>query len=678
MIPWGAYPFIRYLVFLIIGILFYPWALAHKNITVTASVVIIIGFTISYTLLRIPSLAFRIKPLFGIASSLLLIVIGFISSYVNDHLNYSNHLIHNSKKLLTYSGKIISDGERKNNYTRYEFEIEKIYHTQWESCSGIIYLNINNKTSKFPTYGDRLLIKGKPDVIQPNQNPGQFNYKAYCAKKNIYHQHYISANDFTVTNHTVGNFIKAYSIKVKTFCDSLLKIKLGEGLEYSLATALVLGKKSDIDDEIKEAFSATGTMHIMAVSGLHVAMIYQLFALIFGIINRGNKGKKIFFLLIALTLLFYAFITGFSPSVTRAVIMFIIMALADATSKPKSSYNTLALTAFILLIYDPNCLYDIGFQLSFVAVAGILYIYPLLKNKFKFENAITSYIWDSACISIAAQIATFPISVYYFSQFPNYFLIANLVIIPISNAIIYTGLGIILSSVLLFFLPFISVILGWVTKLLLQLLASCLLFFESLPLPVTYFSKFTFSEIILIYLLIFFLLLYFLYTKKQILYLSIFTSFILIAHTLYQLVIISNQKELVVFSIKGQTAIAITKGFHSTIYADSTILNNPVYYKRHITPYLTNRSIASTTTKTIDFTTLNKIVWEGKRIAVSSNLNDIYQIRPDYLIITKNKNRIHQLPKRDGTIVIFDSSNKYIPDSTCFSTATGGAFIANL
>lgn len=160
--------------------------------------------------------------------------------------------------------------------------------------------------------------------------------------------------------------------------------------------------------------------------------------------SRTQVLRIIKLLILLLCLWSYAFITSLSPSVMRAVTMFSFIAIANVMQRQTNIYNTLAASAFLLLILEPNMVFEVGFQLSYLAVLGIVSIYPIVYPLFVFKSKWTDTLWQLNCVSIAALIATFPLGIFYFHQFPNYFLVANILVLPLIPFIIYFGLSFLL------------------------------------------------------------------------------------------------------------------------------------------------------------------------------------------------------------------------------------------
>ncbi len=294
--------------------------------------------------------------------------------------------------------------------------------------------------------GAVLIFAKTPAGIENQGNPFEFDYKRYLQNRNIRHQVYLGET-LWIQEKTESAFNPV--VIAERIRDHLLDIyKLngleGEGLE--VLSALTLGYKKSMDPDIRQLFSATGAAHVLAVSGLHVGIIFLFFNLAFGFMRKRNATRVLFLVMAILALWTFAFITGLSPSVKRSALMFSVALVGGNLRRPPNIFNTLALSAFILLAVQPVLVYDVGLQLSFSAVTGIVYFQPKLKSLLHFRYRVFAWLWELLTVSLAAQAATFPLSCYYFNQFPVYFWLSNFFVIPAAFVFILLGILILAAS----------------------------------------------------------------------------------------------------------------------------------------------------------------------------------------------------------------------------------------
>lgn len=295
-------------------------------------------------------------------------------------------------------------------------------------------------------YGDEILIQ--KSKIQENKkvpNPGSFDYPGFLKGKDIFHTASLYHGDLLLTGKNSGNFLIKEATKAR---DQMLSIfrKAGlDGREYAVLSALILGFDDEIDRDLMKAYSATGAMHILSVSGLHVGIIYMVFSAMLGFLDK-NKGLRILKFIILISFLWiYAFITGLSPAVLRAAGMISILVAGNLLKRKTNLYNTLAGSAILLLLYDASLVFDMGFQLSYLALGGILAFEKHITPLFDLKGLMLSS-WNLISVSIAAQLSTLPLCLLYFHQFPAYFLFSSLLAIPLSTLIIYEGILLLMIS----------------------------------------------------------------------------------------------------------------------------------------------------------------------------------------------------------------------------------------
>jgi competence protein ComEC len=210
--------------------------------------------------------------------------------------------------------------------------------------------------------------------------------------------------------------------------------------ELAVASAIMLGYRDYMNADIVQAYASSGALHVLSVSGLHVGVLFLALQFLLQWMDKYRQLKWVKVLLVLAVMFFYAVLTGLSPSVLRAVVMFSFFVIAKAINRDNNMYNVLGISCLLLLFWNPYLITEVGFKLSYLAVLGIVVLYPILQPLLTFKNKLLKGAWSITCLSIAAQIATFPISLYYFHQFPNLFLISNLIIIPASDFVLYLGM----------------------------------------------------------------------------------------------------------------------------------------------------------------------------------------------------------------------------------------------
>ncbi len=307
--------------------------------------------------------------------------------------------------------------------------------------------------------GDRFAGTSRLQRIRNASDPFSFNYQKFMANRDVYYSTYLAGRNYKlVTNsHDRSLRFRAERFRARLIASLRAHIKNEESLQ--VISALTLGYRKELSPETRSYFASTGAMHVLAVSGLHVGMIYLFLTTLFGFLKRSPIGRICFVLTIGSLLWFYALLTGFSPSVQRATVMFSFILIGNSMQRPASIYNSIAASAFLLLLVNPKLLFEVGFQLSYSAVISIVFFYPRLEKWVQPKNKILHKMWQLFCVSLAAQIGTFGLSIYYFHQFPSYFWLSNFIVLPAAYLILGS------TFLVLVFSP-ISWLAAWVSKLL--------------------------------------------------------------------------------------------------------------------------------------------------------------------------------------------------------------------
>ena len=238
-----------------------------------------------------------------------------------------------------------------------------------------------------------------------------------------------------------------------------------DGSAYAVVAAMALGDKSQLTTELRDAYAISGASHILALSGLHLGIIYTLLSLL---LSR-RRWQMVSQIVIIVSIWLFVFLVGLSASVVRSAVMVSIYALLSLGHRDKLSVNTLAFAAIVMLLFNPMALFDVGFQLSFMAVLTILLFYPLLESlwsqPFLLDHRLFRWLWTMLSVSCAAQIGVAPLIAYYFGRISCYFLLANLVVVPAAALILYLSLAVLL-------IPSLAYLLIYIVDTLNQLLVS--------------------------------------------------------------------------------------------------------------------------------------------------------------------------------------------------------------
>ncbi|MEA5140326.1 ComEC/Rec2 family competence protein [Arcicella rigui] len=575
------FPFVRFCIALIVGIVLYNY-FTPTNIIGAIATCLCLG--LAYVTLFIFRQRFKNQLLVGCTGLLWLCSSGYLLAFLHDEKSYPQHYSHQLQGVSHYEVIVDNLVEEKENSWKVVTEVRALVKSnEILPAKGKILLYLDNHTVDKPNFGDVLLIKGKPQEIASPKNPEEFNYQQYMRWQNIDFQQYCRASMIEKMGNENPDFLKSFAIKSNIVADSIFTTYVEGKQEYGVANAMILGQRDDIDSNLMQAYSAAGAIHVLSVSGLHVGVICGVLMFLLGFLRKwGKNGKILWLVTVLITLWFYAFLTGLSSPVLRSTLMFSVILIAKTFQRKDNSYNTVAFSAFCLLLINPNFIYNVGFQLSYLAVFGMIYFQPKLNPLLIIDKSkswfhwLADHTWKVTTVAIAAQIATFPITIYYFHQFPNYFIFANPIVILLSSVVLMAGLGfIILAKILLFFqAESIIYFFGQCLKYSILALNKTVLWFENLPFAIAKFLWLSTFQMYVLYLLMFTIIALWRTKAFRWVWISCGLTFTLIVGNVTQYFVQRNQDTLTLFSVPKHSVFNITKGKKAYLIADDSFLKS--------------------------------------------------------------------------------------------------------
>ncbi|MCR6638216.1 MAG: competence protein ComEC family protein [Sporocytophaga sp.] len=586
---WVSYPFVRFLLFFLSGILFAIF-IPGENLTG-----LYIGFIFStaiYLLLLIfynPQLFYSKNILYSILCSLTLFFAGAIITRQQDKEPTAIKLEAGLNSCNYFQAKITGETEQKGNFYKITARVEKIKTAQtWRTVDIDIILWIKNELVDNPFYGQTYLFNGSLTRISGANYYKSFDPQKYYRYKNIFYQ----STPFKLIqlNSNPDSYIIYHSLVLKEYFARRFGKFIEDKEALGITEGIILGKRDGISSDVRDIYSGTGAMHLLSVSGLHIGLLYQLLLFLLNPLIYLPRGKLIRFISISLLLIGYALLTGLVPPVLRSTIMFLIFLIAKTISKKHNPYNTLAISALIILIYDPFTIADIGFQLTYLAMGGLIFLQPKLSGFYEPKRWLDSQVWTITTGGIAATIITFPISLYYFHSFPVYFSLSNLLVAPLSYVILWLGIfGLIFSRTDLVLKP-----LCYCLEKTIWLMNEGLRCILKIPESVIRDIYIDAHHMMFLYILMILLILIFYGKKIKLAILLLILSLLFSGGVVYEKITIYKQREVIAFFVKGKKVFASVNGRAAEIYADSSF--NEEKLKFEIYPALLNRGV-----KTIHF-----------------------------------------------------------------------------
>lgn len=547
MMRFNEFPFLRYLFFFLLGVLFYPqvrfWTVPSWKLILMVYVIYTVLLMV-YRVRRVSSF----KILFPFFAFLMLGMAGFQFAYFKDVRNDSVHLLHLGQ-ISGYLAEVQRWDEQKPSSFANTLKILAV-QKEGRMIPANAEILLYHRSSVPLAPGDIVVVKGSPQPIPAPKNPREFDYALFMSRHQVYHSHF-AGEEITVIG-SADRLAFLYKIEgLRNYLIGKIDHYILDPAAAQIAKALLLGQKSGLETEVNEAYVTAGAMHVLAVSGLHVGIIYGFFFLFWKPQKLSKINRVLFLGLVVLVIWGYAALTGLSPSVLRAASMFTIMALAQMKSRSPSVYNSLALSALILIMYNPFIIYSVGFQLSYAALTGILLFQPLIVRLWTPMNRWVYYFWEITTVSIAAQLATFPISIYYFHVFPTYFLFSNLVAIPGAFLIMAVGIPFLLFSSFSGLASFV----GHVVNFLILSLNNAVFSLQYLPSAKLEYLYMSFLGIVLFWAFLLFLYCFIFYKKKIYFKMAVCAFTLIGLNKLWTYLGNYRQDELYIYQVRGGVAV---------------------------------------------------------------------------------------------------------------------------
>ena len=563
MICWFKYPFIRLLIPFAIGIWLAFFNVSHyisEKVVVNLLIILLILLT-SLILFSFLIRNYRYRYIFSILLNVSLLILGFSIVKIQDYKLKINDLSNLGFVPKYYVARLCECPTVKENSVKVMMkllEIEDELSERHKFKSKIIAYFEKEEGALSLKYGDCIIFLVNPEDVKKPPNPDQFDYKDYLYKKGVTHQVYLKSDKWLDLDYNMSNPIYKLSYSLRDFLLLTMR-RLGvKEDEYAVAAAILLGYDDSLPMDLRQKYVAAGAMHILCVSGLHVGVIFMVFSYLLIFLDDRKKMQRLLKHLLLLFLVwFYALLAGLAPSILRATIMLSFVVIGNIINRKGVLLNSLAASALILLCINPANLFDIGFMLSYIAVIGIVVLQKPISTLIYSKYKIVNKIWEITSVTIAAQIATVPFTIYYFHQFPTYFWLSNLFMTPISSAVIILGVE-------------------WI---------------ESLPFSIIKGLYIDTSQFVILLLILLFLLLFVKLKEKRLIFCMMFLSSLFLIVNLCNILKQKNQKEMVIYSINNATAIDFISGREHFLLSDSIFFNDKSSFSYNIENFLVKKGV---------------------------------------------------------------------------------------
>lgn len=580
MSPWSAFPLVRISLAFIGGILAAYYGEAHYWIAIVGLGLCLVAYLLIIIFLPRPAF-YQLSPWLGLLGLGCIFLLGYCYLLTHQERYAPDSLMHQPHAIKAYRATAIEDAQEKENSRSVIAVITQARTSeQWQPLQGKVRLYMPKSCLAEIRYGDVLLVLGQPQAIAAPMNPHEFDYQALLRRDNLYYQHFIRSASIAKLYNAPPNYFKDLLLKVRWYCIRILTKYIHEKREQAIVLALVLGLKDELDLVTKAAYASAGTMHVLAVSGLHVGILYGLLSVLLGGARNARPTRWGRAIIILAALWLYACITGLAPAVLRATMMFSFVVMARLLGRTSNSYNALAGAAFVLLLGNPCLIFSVGFQLSYLAVLGIVYLQPKIYRWVKLHNWLLQQLWRWTAVSLAAQLATTPISLYYFRQFPTYFLVANWVVVPAAFLMLSLGLGVLLTSCW----TDLSMLLAWLLEQITWLVNQFVGWISNLPGSLLADIYLATPSLLLWYTLLIVLLIFLQIKKFPYLLIAGGVALSLCVRATQALLQQQTQQGVVFYSINGHQVVSFIKGPTSMLCTDDRFPTQEKKYAYHVKP----------------------------------------------------------------------------------------------
>ena len=542
----------------------------------------IVNFNIAFAIISLAAclIALLVSSFYSRKNAFYKFLFGFFVLLTSASIGISTAVIHKENLNPNHYTNQIADFEKVHyldlliveklkNTTKNNRYISQVKLLDGIRSCGKLILNIPKESAIVDLkIGSHLGVKG---IIYKNKNPTNpnlFDYGKYLENQEIYAQIYAKQSQIKMGNYEAGLWA-GFSNFRETIISNLEHSAISKE-ELNVLNALILGQQQDISPEVLKDYQYAGAVHVLSVSGLHVGFLLLFINFLLKPIGNSKKGSLLKLFIVVLSLWSFAVLTGLSPSIVRSATMFSFLAIGLHLRRTVNIYHTLLVSMLLILLFKPSFLFDVGFQLSYLALFFILWLQPILSEVWQPKNKITNYFWDIITVSFAAQIGAMPLSIYYFHQFQGLFFVTNLLILPLLGVIMAVGVLAVLiatfhsvpyfiSKSIEFLISFLNAIIHWVASF-----------------DVFVFRNISFSKEMLwsSYLVIILIILWIkkpTFNRLTIAFTSILLTQIIFINQKNET---QNNEELIIFNCRKSTIITQRIGSAVTVYSNDSIREN--------------------------------------------------------------------------------------------------------
>lgn len=687
---WKSQPFVRLLPALILGIgIQHYWPVNIWGWGVTAGICLLT--IIVFAIMSLTS-GFTYRWVVGIAIHGLLTATGAYLAFSNNLTNHplwiGHHYATNAIVLATINEPLV---EKAKTY-KAEANLEAVYQQKrWNTIKGKVIIYFSKETFNHKlNYGSQVLFAKSLEEIERPANPASFNYKQYNAFKGIYHQVFLKSSEYKVLANTAGSRFQHWLYQLRQNVINTLQQYIPSAKEAGVAEALLIGYRNNLDKDLVQAYSNTGVVHIIAISGLHLGIIYAALQWLLQPWGRKRLYRFAKPIIILVVLWLFTLLAGGVPSILRSAVMFSFIVFATSINRNSNIFNTLAASAFVLLSINPFYLWDVGFQLSYLAVLSIIVFQRPIYNWLYTKNKLLDGIWKLTSVTLAAQVLTLPLILYAFKQFPLLFLFSNLLIVPWSTIVLFAELALLVTSVN----TTLAKLMGSVVEQMLFYMNRFIEWLNTFQFAIYKGAQNSSTDTILLYVIVIAAGYWLLHKHKISFYVAALAITVLTITNSIEYYQERNQQKLIVYHVPQHQAIDVVLGRHYAFIGDGELTEDGFLRNFHLQPARTSLGVTPTAFLKNLYISRPFIQVNNMKICIVDKPYRFYadrKIKVDVMVLSHNAGVAMSTLSQvfDCNLYVIDGSNsawkinqwKKDGDSLhlrSYITAEKGAFVVNI
>jgi len=667
---WRRYPLLRIFIAFAVGVL---GAMLFPDVAAPTywMLLLLLGGCLIFVFRRDTAFQYRYEWIFGILIFSLFMLFGWKRAADKLHFIDKEHFSQ-IPNVTAYIGYIEEEAAEKTRSWKTTLQIQQVYSDDaWVTAHGRLLCYFpKDSTRLLPQSGEVILFYTHPDPIPPPLNPYAFDYRSYLQRRNIEHRVYLTPDKWTAIEGNAPFGLLRMSLSLRSKLLEILESTPLTESEFGVVSAILLGYNDKLDPDQRAVYANAGAAHILCVSGMHVGVIFLVFSTLLSFLEKKKRGNAIRCVLLLLLIWSYALITGLSLSVFRVAIMLSFVIMAQGLGRQRNKWNAIIGSALLLLIINPLSFMELGFQLSYSAVIAIFVLQKPLYDLIEVPTWLGDKMWALITVTLAVQLGIAPITLYYFHQFPTWFLLTNLIVMPLSPFIIYTGMAV------LSFSSFVTLkfLLGWLLLWEVRLLNNLMQWINDLPHAVIASINITLPETLLMMLLVIMAATFLLKRHTIALIAALICLLFLSINITAERQTHNNQKEFIVFEAGRSPVIGFVHGRDMVIITDTVFEQNTSSRSFVIDEYITRKGVKNVSFKTTDddffydektglYRVKNAFLFNNDKIFIVDKHPDYQPESPhecDYLIVRNGyygSPEDYLVPFQDVGVVIVDGSN---------------------